>query len=333
MTEVQPISDPYEIQFPKLNLTFHVDPTAFTVFGIDIQWYGVIITFGLILAFIYCYPKMKKFGISQERGIDAIIGGILGGIVGARAYYVLSRWDNYKGDIKAIINTRNGGLAIYGGIIGAFAVGLVICRIRKVKAFPMLDVVVMGFLMGQGIGRWGNFVNQEAFGSNTDSILGMTGGTVQESILRNIANGSITADDMNAFRTVHPCFFYESMWCLLGFLIFAVFSNKRKYDGQLLLMYMTWYGAERFVVEGFRTDSLMAGNLRISQALSAVIFTVSAIIQIVMIFRVKRDPERYVLYCNTEESKALIKSDEDKKDSKKTDGEKESEVSDRNNII
>ena len=322
MTEVQPISDPYEIQFPRLGLTFHINPTAFTVFGMDIQWYGVIITCGLILAFIYCYPKMKKFGISQDRGIDAIIGGILGGIVGARTYYVACNWDSYKGDIMAIINTRKGGLAIYGGIIGAIAVGLVICRIRKVKAYPMLDVVAMGFLIGQGIGRWGNFVNQEAFGCNTGSIFGMTGGTVQESILRNIQKETITADQIDAYLAVHPCFLYESVWCLLGFLVLALYSKRRKYDGQLALMYMMWYGTERFVVEGLRTDSLMVGNLRLSQGLSAVIFIVSLIIQIIMLSKVKRDPEKYVLYCNTEDSRMLMQIDEEKANGKKAEREK-----------
>ncbi|MDE6540013.1 MAG: prolipoprotein diacylglyceryl transferase, partial [Ruminococcus sp.] len=185
MTDIQAIANPFEIQFPHLNWTFHINPTAFTIFGIDIQWYGIIITFGLVLALLYVMPKMKRFGLDAETALDAIIGGVLGGIVGARTYYVIFNWDDYKGDIKAIINTRNGGLAIYGGIIGAIAVGLIICKVRKIKFLPMLDITVLGFLIGQGIGRWGNFVNQEAFGTNTDSIFGMTGGEIQATILSN----------------------------------------------------------------------------------------------------------------------------------------------------
>lgn len=308
MNEVQAITDPFEIQFPRLGWTFHINPTAFTIFGIEIQWYGLIITFGLVLALIYVMPKMKRFGLDGERALDAIIGGVLGGIVGARAYYVILNWDSYKGDFKAIINTRNGGLAIYGGIIGAVIVGLIMCKIRKVKFLPMLDITVLGFLIGQGIGRWGNFVNQEAFGTNTGNIFGMTGGTIQDTIFRNTtyADGSMLNLDIDYLQPVHPCFLYESLWCLLGFLLISTYSKHRKYDGQILLMYMAWYGAERFVVEGLRTDSLMAGNIRFSQMLSIIICTVSIIMQIIMFFRVKRDPEKYVLYCNTEESRNLL---------------------------
>lgn len=308
MTDVQAIKDPFEIQFPRLGWTFHINPTAFTIFGIDIQWYGIIITFGLVLALIYVMPKMKRFGLDSERALDAIIGGVLGGIVGARIYYVIWKWDDYKGDLKAIINTRNGGLAIYGGIIGAVIVGLIICKIRKVKFLPMLDITALGFLIGQGIGRWGNFVNQEAFGTNTGNIFGMTGGEIQDTILRNttFSDGSMVGMDIDYLQTVHPCFLYESVWCLLGFLLISAYSKRRKYDGQILLMYMAWYGAERFIVEGFRTDSLMAGNARVSQILSLVICVISIIVQIIMFFKVRRSPDKFVLYCNTNESKELL---------------------------
>lgn len=301
--------DPNEIQFPELGWKFHIDPTAFTVFGIQIQWYGIIITLGLILALVYCLPKMKRFGLDSDRTLDVVIGGVLGGIVGARIYYVIMRWDEYKWDWKAIINTRNGGLAIYGGLIGAILVGLIICKVRKVKILPMLDVTVLGFLIGQGIGRWGNFINQEAFGTNTDSFLGMTGGTIQRSISDSMQiGGDLYQEGVNMLweKPVHPCFLYESVWCLLGFVILAFWSKRRKYDGQIFLMYLAWYGAERFFVEGLRTDSLMLGNIRVSQALSAVIFIVSVILQIVLFAKRKRDPESFVLYASTEESHKLI---------------------------
>ena len=301
--------DPNEIQFPELGWKFHIDPTAFTVFGIQIQWYGIIITLGLILALVYCLPKMKRFGLDSDRTLDVVIGGVLGGIVGARIYYVIMRWDEYKWDWKAIINTRNGGLAIYGGLIGAILVGLIICKVRKVKILPMLDVTVLGFLIGQGIGRWGNFINQEAFGTNTDSFLGMTGGTIQRSISDSMQiGGDLYQEGVNMLweKPVHPCFLYESVWCLLGFVILAFWSKRRKYDGQIFLMYLAWYGAERFFVEGLRTDSLMLGNIRVSQALSAVIFIVSVILQIILFAKRKRDPESFVLYASTEESHKLI---------------------------
>ena len=259
--------DEHVIQFPKLGWSFEINPTAFTIFGFQIQWYGIIITLGLILALIYVLPRMKRFGIDYDRAIDVIIFGVIGGIIGARVYYVLMKWDEYKWDWKAILNTRNGGLAIYGGIIGAFLIGYIVARIRKVRALPMLDITVLGLLIGQGIGRWGNFVNQECFGRNTDSFLGMTGGTIQRTISENMQiGGNMYFNDVKVLweKPVHPCFLYESLWCLLGFVIIAFLSKRRKYDGQIFLMYLSWYGAERFIVEGLRTDSLMLGNIRIS---------------------------------------------------------------------
>lgn len=308
--------EPNEIQFPELGWKFHIDPTAFSIRGIQIQWYGILITLGLILALVYALPRMKRFGLDADRAIDAVIGGVIGGIIGARVYYVLMRWDEYKGKWGDIVNTRNGGLAIYGGIIGALLVGLIICKIRKIKMLPMLDITVIGFLIGQGVGRWGNFVNQEAFGTNTSSFLGMTGGTIQRTISDGMQMGGDMYNnglDMLWEKPVHPCFLYESLWCLLGFVIFAFWSKRRKYDGQLFLMYLAWYGAERFIVEGLRTDSLMLGNIRVSQALSAVIFVVSVILQIVFFAKRKRDPESMVLYANTEESHRLIEESRRKK--------------------
>ncbi len=300
------IGKPYEIQFPRLGWSFNINPTAFRIAGIDIQWYGLIITLGLILAMIYVIPKMKRFGLDADKAFDPILGGILGGIVGARAYYVLWNWDYYKGDFLAIINTRNGGLAIYGGIIGALIVGIIICKIKKVKLLPMLDITVLGLLIGQGVGRWGNFVNQEAFGTNTGNIFGMTGGTIQKTIFVNsdYIDGSML--NIDYLEPVHPCFLYESVWCILGFLILSTYSKHRKYDGQILLMYMAWYGAERFIVEGLRTDSLMLGNIRVSQLFSLIICISSIIVQVIMYFSIKRNPEKYILYCNTDESRILL---------------------------
>lgn len=310
MTEVERITDLNEIRFPKLGWTFNIDPTAFKIGNVEIQWYGIIITLGLLLALIYCFPKMKRFGLDADRAIDAVIGGVIGGIVGARVYYVIFNWDEYKGNFKEMLNTRNGGLAIYGGIIGALLIGLLICKLRKIKMLPMLDITVLGFLIGQGVGRWGNFINQEAFGTNTDSFLGMTGGRIQQTIINQTqiggemySNGNVT---MLWENPVHPCFLYESLWCLLGFVLLSTWSKRRKYDGQIFLMYMAWYGLERFVVEGMRTDSLMFGELRVSQVLSAVLFIASIIIQIVMFSKIRREPESCVLYANTKESRLLL---------------------------
>lgn len=314
MTLTQMITEYNQIQFPKLGWRFNIDPTAFTIGGVAIQWYGILIALGLTVAVLYCFPKMKRFGIDPDRAIDAVLGGIIGGVIGARLYYVIPSWadyqrDTFKDTFLAVINTRNGGLAIYGGIIGALIVGLLICKIKKVKMLPMLDVTALGLLIGQGIGRWGNFVNQEAFGTNTDSFLGMTGGKIQMVINSEMQIGGSMYEnglEMVWSDPVHPCFLYESVWCILGFVLLDFLSKRRKYDGQILLMYMAWYGIERAVVEGLRTDSLMIGSIRISQAISIVIAIIAIILLVIMHFRVKRDPESYVLYASTEESRMLI---------------------------
>ncbi|MGN1411600.1 MAG: prolipoprotein diacylglyceryl transferase [Oscillospiraceae bacterium] len=295
-----------QIVFPHLNIDITVDRTAFTIFGVDVQWYGVIISFGLLLAIVFGLSQMKKYGINSDKALDCIIGGIVGGIVGARVYYVAMSWEQYSGNIKSIFNIREGGLAIYGGIIGALLIGLIIAKIKKVAILPLLDIVGMGFLIGQGIGRWGNFFNQEAFGSNTNLPWGMSGGTIQAHILNMIENGNTS---LTTKELVHPCFLYESVWCLLGFVVIYVYSKHRKYDGQLFLMYLAWYSFERSIVEGLRTDSLMIGNIRVSQALSVVIFIVSVILLFVCGFKIKRMGEDYVFYKDTEISKLLLQDE------------------------
>lgn len=314
MNQVEHIENPDRIVFPNLGIDVEINSTAFSVFGFEIKWYAIIISFGLLLAVIYCFPRMKKFGIDPDRAIDAVIAGVIGGMIGARIYYVALRWEHYAGDIKAILNFRNGGLAIYGGLIGAVLIGGIVCKIRKVKLIPMLDIAGIGFLIGQGVGRWGNFVNQEAFGTNTDNLFAMTGGTIQKIIIKETSdiNGMMYGTGMSELYGVHPCFFYESVWCILGFIILALYSKHRKFDGQIFLMYLTWYGTGRFIIEGLRTDSLMIGNIRASQLLALICVLASLIIHIAVLLRAKRQGEPIVLYCDTEESKALIKESEEK---------------------
>ena len=298
-----------EIVFPNLGIDVHVKSTAFTIFGLDVQWYGVLIVCGLLLAMGFAYKNMRRVGIDSDRATDAIIGGILGALVGARAYYVIFNWNDYKDDLPSIFNTREGGLAVFGGLIGAVIVGGIICKIRKVKFLPMMDLCGVGFLIGQCVGRWGNFVNQEAFGKNTDSLFCMSGGRVQQWIALNYNalgsyNEGVTMDPAYA---VHPCFLYESTWCLIGAVLLGITLVKwRKFDGQIILMYMIWYGAARFFIEGLRTDSLTIGTLRVSQALSAVICVASLIVLMIKLSKVKRMGSEYKLYVDTAESKALL---------------------------
>lgn len=309
-----------QIVFPHLNIDITINKTAFSVFGIDIQWYGLIISVGILLALAFGFSQMKKYGINSDRALDCIIGGIIGGIVGARAYYVAFSWDEYADDWKSIFNIREGGLAIYGGIIGALLVGLIVAKIRQVKIFPLLDIAGMGFLIGQGIGRWGNFTNQEAFGSNTDLPWGMSGGTIQARILNMIENGNT---DITTKELVHPCFLYESIWCLVGFLVLYLYSKHRKYDGQMFLMYIMWYGLGRSFIEGLRTDSLMWGNIRVSQVLAIVLAITAVILLVICGFKVKRIGSDYIFYKDTEHSKMLLAEEKEskKKKSKATDNE------------
>lgn len=320
-----------EIIFPKLGIDITVNDTAFTIFGLDIKWYGLLITIGMLLAMIYCFSQMKKYGVDPDRAIDAVIAGVIGALVGARVYYVVMEWDSYAGNWKDIFNIRNGGLAIYGGLIGAVLVGGLVAKLRKVKLLPLLDIASIGFLLGQGIGRWGNFTNQEAFGYNTDGLFGMTSGKIRDWIISVNSDISSSADliAMKSDVPVHPCFLYESVWCLLGFVLLAIFAKKiRKFDGQIFLMYLGWYGIERFFIEGLRTDSLMIGTIRVSQALSALLVVVSVVLLIVIGGRVKRMGDDYVLYVNTEESKELIRQSELRAQKKDIDTEEEDMIPD-----
>ncbi len=305
----------YDIAFPGLGIDkLTVKSEAFSVFGVSIAWYGIIITLGMLLAIIFCNSKMKKYGLHPDRVFDAIMGGVIGGIVGARTYFVLANWDYYSENLKEVISVRNGGLAIYGGIIGAILVGGIIAKIKKIKILPLLDLAGIGFLIGQGIGRWGNFFNHEAFGYNTDLPWGMTSKKIQEWIIENNSSVSSSADiiEMTADKPVHPCFLYESLWCFIGLAVLLFISKRRKYDGQIFLTYVFWYGLGRFFIEGLRTDSLMLGNLRISQVLAAVSVITSFILLLVIGSKVKRMGEDYVLYVNTEESKRLVAEDEER---------------------
>ena len=260
----------YHVQFPGLGIDTTVNTDAFHIGDFTIKWYGVIIAVGFLLAFLYALSSCKKMNINQDRLLDVVIVGILVGVVGARLYYVaFYPGDMYIKDPKSILYIWNGGLAIYGGIIGGLLGGAVMAKIRKLKISAVLDVASLGFLIGQGIGRWGNFVNQEAFGTKTTVPWRMYSENTEA-----VVGGA-----------AHPCFFYESVWCLLGFLLLHFFTRKlRRYDGQTFLLYLIWYGVGRFFIEGMRTDSLIAfANIRVSQLVAAV--TVLASIVLLIVFR------------------------------------------------
>ena len=253
----------YNVQFPGLNMSFNINPVAFAIGGFNVYWYGIIIGAGFMLALVFALRVLKSFGIKTDDFIDCVIAGFIFGIIGARLYYVIFRWENYSQNLAEIFAIHNGGLAIYGGVIGALTAGCITAKIKKLPVYAVLDVAVMGFLIGQGIGRWGNFVNQEAFGTETDLPWRMV------------------SENTNNIG-VHPCFLYESIWCLLGFVLLYLFSRKyRKYDGQIFLLYLVWYGFERMFVEGLRTDSLYIFNLRVSQILAGLTMIIGIVLLIV----------------------------------------------------
>lgn len=263
----------YHVEFPKFGWEFDLSPTVFKIGNFELRWYGLIIACGFLLAFIYALYSAKKMRINQDKLINCVIFGLIGGIVGARLYYVIFySGSTYRDNPLAIFNIFEGGLGIYGGIIGALLVGGITAKICKMKVSAVLDVASLGFLIGQCIGRWGNFVNQEAFGTATDLPWGMTSEATQK----------FTSSP------VHPCFLYESLWCLLGFILLHFFTRKlRRYDGQTFLLYLIWYGVGRFFIEGLRTDSLLTPfiNLRVSQLVAAV--TVLAAVVLLIVFHKK----------------------------------------------
>ncbi len=259
----------YHVEFPSLGITFNVNRTAFQIGSFSVQWYGILIAVGVLLAFLYAMRSCKKFRLDEDRLIDAVLVGLVGGIIGARLYYVLFYpGSRYLDNPLEIFALRDGGLGIYGGVIGGLLCGALMAKFRKLKVGAVLDLASLGFLIGQCIGRWGNFVNQEAFGVETDLPWGM----------------SSEATAAVASGPVHPCFLYESLWCLLGFVLLHMFSRKlRRYDGQVFLGYVIWYGVGRFFIEGLRTDSLITPflDLRVSQLVAAASVLAAAVLLVV----------------------------------------------------
>lgn len=257
------------VSFLGLGLEMEINRVAFTVFGVPIYWYGVCIALGLLLGMLYAFRYAKSYGIDADRMVDVIFVSTIAAIIGGRAYYVATAPFEYQ-SVWEMIDIRLGGIAIYGGVIGAFLMGALMCRLRKVPMLPMFDLAAQGFLIGQCIGRWGNFFNQEAFGGNTTLPWGMISENTQQylqSVQQTLAAQGMTVDPS---MPVHPTFLYESIWCGLGFLLLWRYSKHRRFHGEMTLLYVMWYGFERFFVEGLRTDSLMVGNVRISQAVAAL---------------------------------------------------------------
>jgi len=236
------------------------DPVAFSVFGLEIMWYGIFVGLGALIAATVAYRRAPKHEIEPDGMIDVMIISLVAGIVGARAYYVLFNWADYSGDFIKIINIRQGGLAIHGGLIAGFLTCLIICRLRGMGVLNAFDLFAPCIALGQSIGRWGNYFNSEAHGGATELPWG------------------IPVDG----QMVHPTFLYESLWCIILFFILVFIDNRRTYDGQTFLSYGVLYSLERFFVESLRTDSLMLGFFKQAQIMSAAVFAVCIAAMIVL---------------------------------------------------
>lgn len=235
-------------------------PIAFTIFGIDIRWYGILIATGIVAAILVSSYRFKKHNLNSEDVMDLAIICIPAGIIGARLYYVAFEWENYSGNLLNIFNTRLGGLAVHGGLILGIASAVFVCKHKKIPFPDGLDATVCGIVLAQSIGRWGNFFNSEAHGGPTDLPWGIQ------------VKGTY----------VHPTFLYESLWCLILFFVLSHIDSNRKFIGQTSLLYGILYSAERFFVEGLRTDSLMIGPFRQAQVLSAGVIIVCLILYIIL---------------------------------------------------
>lgn len=303
----------YKIEFPNLfSGDITVNRIAFSIFGIDVYWYGILIAVGVVLGFLYAMKRAKRVGLLADTVFDIAFISAIFAFICARAYYCIfynlnPETTNKYTFVTAITGIRDGGLAIYGGIIGGVIACFIVCKIKKVRMLPLLDVAGPGFLIGQAIGRWGNFINQEAFGAPTAGNLpwGMT-----STLIANSPEVVEAQSQTTEMVLVHPCFLYESLWCALGLVLIHFIVNRiRSFDGEVFLAYVLWYGLGRGWIEGLRTDSLYIGSIRVSQLVAIT----SAVLSLIMIIYFKitlKKNKSYTMYVNTEESKNLLEQNQ-----------------------
>ncbi len=265
------------IEFPNLGLQFYVNKVAFSIGSVDVHWYALIILAGVVLGFLYATLFAKREKLDTDCLYDVLLWGLPSAIIAARAYYVIFNFSHFQNDFWSIFRIWEGGIAIYGAVIGAAISTYIYARVKKISVLQLYDMGAFGLIVGQAIGRWGNFVNEEAFGAATDSLFAMTSKSIRVELIRlgQLDVLSPFADKMGA----HPTFLYESVWNLLGAVLLGVFHRYKKHHGQIFFLYLTWYGIGRFFIEGLRMDSLYCGPFRISQ----IVGIVTALIGIVML--------------------------------------------------
>jgi phosphatidylglycerol:prolipoprotein diacylglycerol transferase len=278
-----------DISFPHLGIYLENVPKSFSVFGFDIAFYGLIIGIGILLGIVTAAHMAKVTGKDPDIVWDFAIYAVIFSIIGARLYYVAFEWDMYKNDLLGIFKLRNGGLAIYGAVIGAFITLFVYCRLKKVNPFMLGDFGVTGLILGQAIGRWGNFMNREVFGEYTDNLFAMRlpiaavrSRDITDSLASHIGEGE-------NFIQVHPTFLYESVWNIAVFVVILLYTKHKKFDGEICLLYFFGYGLGRFIIEGIRTDTLFipGTTIPVSQVLSLVMVIFAIVTDVIVRYRLK----------------------------------------------
>ena len=280
-----------EIAFPNLGIYLHNVPKSFSVFGFTIAFYGLIIGIGVMAGLLTVTRIAKKTGQNPDDYWDFAIWGILFGVIGARLYYVAFSWDDYKDNLLNIFKLRSGGLAIYGGVIAAYITLYVWCRIKKKSMALVGDTAMPGLILGQAIGRWGNFMNREVFGDYYNGLFSMQipvsdvrdPSDITEKIASHIPAGA-------NYINVHPTFLYESVWNQLVFVLLLVYRKHKKFDGEICLLYLGGYGVGRFIIEGIRTDTLFVPGttVPVSQVLALVMVVAAIVIDILVRVRLKK---------------------------------------------
>lgn len=279
-----------DIAFPNLGIYLENVPRHFTVFGFEIAFYGLIIGIGIIAGIMTAAGLAKRTGLDPDVIWDFALYAVIFSIIGARIYYVIFAWDFYKNNLMDVFNIRKGGLAIYGAVIAAFATLFIYSRIKKLNPFRIGDTAVPGLILGQAIGRWGNFMNREVFGEYYDGLFAMQlpveavrARDISENIAANMPSG------VN-YILVHPTFLYESVWCLAVLALMLVCWKHKRFDGEICLLYFGGYGIGRFVIEGIRTDTLFipGTTIAVSQVLSLLMVLFALITDVIVIVRVKR---------------------------------------------
>ena len=314
------------IAFPTLGWRFSISDTLaeFSLFGMEfsIKWYMVLVLIGFLLALIYAYARIKKFGLDPDRMFDVVTISTVAAIVGARLYYILFApaeiQEVYFADPVQMLLVWDGNFGLFGGILVAFLAGALVCRWRKVDTWAMFDLAATGLLIGQAVGRWGDFFHQTAFGVNTDLPWGMTG---SEILLG-------TSEAYNPLKPVHPTFLYEFLWCVLGFLLLHLLSQKcYKFKGQLFGIYLIWYGCGRFVIEGLYVDSLYLGTMRVSQVFAVAAVIVGALVLILR--RAKQNATAKELTADEPSAYSYLLDDEEEQTDASQDGDEEAVLTEK----